>query len=346
MIKANRIRWILLSFALAYGITEADVPDETQTTSLNFERLSSLEKPFATQIGNFTVAASGVLDIALNRDRENKNSSTDFTGNFQINALTQLPNRWHLGLSYFGQYTDRDNLDSGLSTDSDYVDNASISIGSYWGRFLAGNVSGVVREQTRRFRGAGNADLEFDNFLGELDERGGGYVGRFGPWVFSSVVDDESHYDFGAVYQRPYGTRDYRLTLRLNKGTYISPNGADQYSTRGIGIVGELVYGSTVFDCGVGRENFSIARTSVERRYASVGVRKKFGQLSFSLEGHSGQIANNKERSTAIGIQYDIARGLSANLGFNQSKAKATVNDHAFIDNNDSSSTASIRYSF
>ena len=76
-------------------------------------------------------------------------------GNFQASASTQLPNRWRVNLAYFGQYTDDPELT--VDMNDNFKDNVALSVGSAWGTVLGGNISGVVREQTRRLRGAGNA---------------------------------------------------------------------------------------------------------------------------------------------------------------------------------------------
>ena len=87
---------------------------------------------------------------------------------------------------------------SHIELDQGYTDNVTLSVG-------------VVCEQMRCQRGAGNAFLAFNNALGELGDWGGGYVGRFGSWMFNGVVDGEGHVDLGAMVQRPDGTKDYRL---------------------------------------------------------------------------------------------------------------------------------------
>ena len=89
-----------------------------------------------------------------------------------------------------------------LGSDDAYEGNAAASLGSIWGTALVGDVSGVVREQTRRLRGVGNGLLAFDKFLGERMDHAGAYVGRFGPWAASIVVDEKADVDVGAMFQR------------------------------------------------------------------------------------------------------------------------------------------------
>ena len=201
-----------------------------QNVSLNYESLSSLEEPLAKDIGGITFVLTGLMDMRLSTHVENEDASdTDLVGNFQVSALKQLSNRWRIELAYFGQYvTDPTSV---IDVDDGYVDNAAFFVGGVWGTVLGGNVSGIVREQTRRLRGAGNASLDFDDVLGMLEDRSAGYVGRFGPWVMSTVVDEDANFDLGAMCQPGAGTRDYRLTVRVTEGVYTPAGGSSELNT-------------------------------------------------------------------------------------------------------------------
>ena len=320
-------------------------PAAARNISLNYESLSSLEEPIATEIGDVTFSLTGLVDTSLTRDTEDDDvGGADLIGNFQLSALTQLSNRWRVGLTYFGQYATDDAPGSGPH--DTYTDNAALSVGGVWGTVLGGDVSGVVREQTRRLRGAGNATLAFDDVLGVLEDRGGGYVGRFGPWVVSTVADGDGNFDLGATFQRPAGNKDYRLTLRATEGVYTAADGSGRFDTRAGGVVGELIYGSTSFDAGAGYERLSSNGPDADRWYVSSGVRTKTGVVSLSLEGHFGRIEDEDEVSAAFGLQYDVARGLSANLGLNYAKSSVMLDGARFVDTTDSMAVLSLRYSF
>ena len=211
-----------LAMVFAVGITLATSPAAAQNIFLNYESLSSLEEPLATQIGDTTFLLTGLLDTSTALDMQrNTDVDTGLITNFQADARTQLPNRWRLGLAYFGQYATRQAPAS--RSENDYVDNAVLSVGGTWGTILGGNVSGFVREQTRRHRGAGNAALLFDNVLGGLEDWGGGYAVRLGPWVITAVVDEAANFDLGTTYQRPSGNKDYRVTARYTESVYAPP---------------------------------------------------------------------------------------------------------------------------
>lgn len=317
-----------------------------QNVSLNYDRLSLLEEPLATEIGAVTLVMNGVLDSALTFDAEDSDANgAGFTGNVQIGAFAQLRNRWRVGATWFGQYAASDV--PGDDSDEEYTDNIALSIGGVWGTVLAGNVSGTVREQTRRGRGAGNAALEFDDFLGGLGDTGVGYAGRFGPWTIATAVDGDGHVDLGAMSQRPHGTSDYRLTLRAYSADYAVPGGRS-FDTSGVGIVGELIHGSTTIDAGVSYERFTSPGPGADRWFASSGIRTKSGTLSLSLEGHFGRIGASDEISAALGAQVDLARGLSVNFGVNHSRAEAGAAAGALriLDTEETKTVLSMRYSF
>ncbi len=340
----HRVRRALLPAAIALAGVAACASASAQTTSLNYESLSSMEEPLAFEIGDVTFILTGLVDARWSVDAEGSNDTdTGLIGNFQMNALTQLPNRWRLDLSYFGQHASDPTTVFG--TGDDYTDNAAINVGSYWGTVSGGNVSGIVRELTRRLRGAGNAALAFDGFLGELEDWSGGYTGRFGPWIVGVVADEDGDLELGTTFQRPAGTRDWRATLRAAEGTF-APAGGWRFDTRGFGIVGEVIYGSTTFDAGAGYERFSSKGPDADRWYSSTGVRWKKGALTLSLEGQIGRIEGKDEASAAVGAQYDIARGLSANLGLNHAKARVALDGAPFLDIEETKTVVSLRYSF
>ncbi len=340
-----RSRLLLFAAVFVTAIANGGIPATAQDIPLNYERLSSLEEPLAREIGDTTFVLTGLLDGQMTVEPEDDNAvDAGFVGNYQVAARTQLSNRWRVVLSYFGQYaTDPTTV---FGSGDGYTDNVASSVGGAWGTLLGGNVTGVVREQTRRVRGAGNASLAFDDVLGELDDWGGGYTGRFGPWVIGAIVDEGGKFDFGATFQRPIGTKDYRFTTRYTRRTYNPADGPGEFDSSGVSGVGEFIYGSTSFDAGVGYERFSSDRSVADRWYVSSGVRTKTGVLSLSLEGHYGQIDGNDAISAALGLQYDLARGLSVNVGVNYAEADVTLDGAPFVDIDETKAVLSLRYSF
>ena len=259
----------LLACAVAAGMAPASHA-AAQDISLNYERLSSMEEPIAFEIGDVTVAVTGLLDAPLSLDGEDDASvDAGIVGNVQASALTQLQNRWRVSLTYFGQYTTDDAFAS--PPGDRYTDRAALSVGGVWGTVAGGNVSGIVREGTRRGRGAGNAALAFDDALGGLAEWGGGYTGRFGPWVVGAAVDEDADFEIGAVFRRPMDNTDYRLTLRIGQGVHAAADGSRGFDSTAIGAVGEVIYGSLSFDVGLGHERLASSGPDAERWYLSSG---------------------------------------------------------------------------
>ena len=344
MTNCKTRRFPVLVTVLAAGIATTGSA-AAQDISLNYESLSSMEEPLAVEIGDTTFVLTGLVDASSSHDAHDDDAGGgDLIANFQLGALTQLPNRWRLGLTWFGQYST--DADSDAGSDERYTDNVALSVGGVWGTVLGGNVSGVVREQTRRRRGAGNGSLAFDDGLGELADRGGGYVGRFGPWVTSAVVDEDGNFDLGTMFQRPAGNKDYRLTVRATEGVYTAADGSRRFDTRAAGVVGEVIYGSTSFDVGAGYERLSSSGPDADRWYVSSGVRTKSGVVSASIEGHYGRIEGEDEVSAALGLQYDVARGLSVNLGLNRASAQVTLDGATLVDTRETRIVLSLRYSF
>ena len=107
-----------------------------------------------------------------------------------------------------------------------------------------------------------------------------------------------------------------------------------------------MIYGSTSFDAGLGYERLTSRGPDAVRRFVSTGVRGKTGVLGWSLEAHYGRIEAEDEVSAALGARYDLARGLSANFGLNQVRAKADAGAIRVVDTRDTKGILSLRYSF
>ena len=139
---------------------------------------------------------------------------------------------------------------------------------------------------------------------------------------------------------------DHRLTLRIGRGVYAAADGSRSFDSTAIGAVGEVIYGSLSFDVGLGYERLASSGPDAERWYLSSGIRGKTGVFGWSVEAHYGRIEGEHEVSAALGARYDLARGLSANLGLNHAKAGVDVGDTRLLDTRDTKAVLSLRYSF
>ncbi len=345
----RKSKQIALAVASATGgLALAPSSVQAQDVDLNYDRLSSLEEPIAFDLGDVTVELSGVIDVPVvaefNSITDSDSIDVEFIGNFQITAQTQLGNRWTVGAAYFGQYAS-DPIDA-FGGNDDYSDNVAAFVGTSFGTVLGGNVSGQVREITRRERGVGNGFLAFDDFYGGLDDWGGAYVGRFGPTVLSAVVDENGDFEIGGFFQRPIGQKDYRFSVRAAKGSFLSQGGTTEFDTKGIAVVGELVYGSSLFDLGAGFERLESPVADINRWYLSASAQTQIGPLHLSAEGHYGQVDGQDEISGGLGVSYDVARGLSVNLGVNYEKANIQAGGISLVQTNEVKAIASLRFSF
>ena len=101
-----------------------------------------------------------------------------------------------------------------------------------------------------------------------------------------------------------------------------------------------------MFDLGVGYELLSSSGMEIEQWYVSSGVRIKIGSVSLSVEGHYGEVEGEEKTSAALGVQYDLARGLSANFGLNYEHARVNLGGVNLIASKGTKAVFSVRYSF
>lgn len=228
----------------------------------------------------------------------------------------------------------------------DYNDNVAGFVRTSFGTVIGGNVNQQVRELTRRRRGVGNGFLAFDDFYGQLARWGGSYVGRFGPSNLGLTVDKNGDFEVGLEYQRPLGRRDVRFAGRFRQGQFVAADGITRFDTQGVGAVGEIEYGSSIFDLGLGLESLDGLTTDARRWFVSAGAQTQIGQVRVSGEGHYGQVAGDDEITASLGAGYDVARGLSLNLGLNYQDARIVSDEITLVDTEEGQAVASVRFSF
>lgn len=323
---------------------------ENQFT-LNYDRLSLIEGPIALEIGDITFLLSGSIDLeSLKRTNDDSTMNNLFT-TVELSFNTQLPNRWRVQGLVLGEASTASNPRR-IIDDFDYVKRLALFISGTWGSFLIGDLHRLVRGDTRRISNAGDSYLYFDDFIGKLAQRNGGYRGRYGPWVVSAVFDQDSDYDCGMVSQRPLGNKDFRVTLRGMRGTFEPKTKTGTYATQGVISVGEIIYGSTIFDVSLGYEELrpkipQLGGASVmSRTFLSLGILRKTGVASTSLETHWGEFNGEREFSVALGVQYDVARGLSVNFGWNYWNTHSPFRKTEIFNARDSEVIISLQYDF
>lgn len=313
---------------------------QAQGVGLNPDNLSFFEEPLAFSLFGFTVNYNQLVDVPVIYDFERDDTDVDPRTNFRVTVERQLPNALTIGAGYFGSYDENE--------DDEYEDRWAVYAQSVWGRLYGGEVNETVREATRRWRGTGNADLEFDDVVGTLleDDLGLAYHLRLSAWTLNAGVDEDGNSDFGVTYERPNKYVDIRFTGRLTNSEVWSLDGMTVFDTFGAGFVGQVEYGSFAADLGLGYEEFDARTADGDRYYLSAGVHYKVRRLTLSAEGHWGEIDGDNEKAVALGLRYDIARGLSFNLGYNWAESVADIDGIAIQSVDEEEAIGSIRYEF
>jgi hypothetical protein len=338
-----------LAFIASVSLAALAAPVAAQDVAISSERLANLEEPLATEVGPITVEFSGLIDARVDYDFEDGMSGLDdgddavnpgIIGNFEFNASTQLPNRWNVGVAYFGQY-ERDEMFGG-----EYTDRVAGFIQGTYGTALGGEVMDIVREETRRVRGIGNANLAFDDALGAAKGWGGGYVSQFGPTRVSAIVNKDGDYDLGFMYQRPSGSSGYRYGMRFTDATYLAPDGLTEFESNALMGTFEYLYSRSIYNLGGGVESLEAGPVTAKRWFVSGGWQRQWGAITTSVEGHYGQIEGQEEKSAAFGLDYGFARGMTINLGVNHSDAQVVVDGITILDEKETTATTSLRFGF
>ena len=338
----GELRSILHALALILaGITLLPITSgsaRAQAPGLNPDSLSFFEEPLAFQFFGFTVTYNQLVDVPVVHDFTEDEASLYPRTVFQGTIERQLPNAITVGATYLGVY---DRIE-----DDEYEDRWAVFASSVWGRLSGGEVNETVREATRRWRGTGNADLEFDDVLGTLreDDLGVAYQLRLAAYTLNAAIDEDGNSDFGVTYERPNKYVDIRFTGRLTFSEFLSPDDTTLFDTFATGFVTQVEYGSLAVDVGLGYEHFDSTPASGDRYYVSAGVHYKIRRLTVSAEGHWGEIDDDTEKSAALGLRYDIARGFSANLGYNYARSDADIDGIPIQDVVISQFIASLRY--
>lgn len=333
----NRINYgAFLLFPVCAGVS----PLHAQGAGLNPDTLSFFEQPLAFEIFGATVNYNQLIDVPVVYDFRAKDADIHPRTNFRANIERQLPNALTIGATYFGSYDGKE--------DDEYKDSWAVYGSSVWGRLSGGEVNRSVREATRRWRGAGNAALEFDDVLGTLleDDLGAAYHLRLSAYTLNAGVDEDGHADFGITYERPNKTVDIRITGRFTNSQIRSVDKTTIFDTYAGGLVGQIEYGSWAVDLGLGYERFDAAIADGNRMFLSAGLHYKVRKLTLSAEGHWGEIDGNSEESAALGARYDLARGLSLNLGYNYAKSDADIDGVTIQSVDMSEFIGSVRYEF
>lgn len=312
-----------------------------QERTIIYRSLDLIEEPLAVEIGDVTYTLRGTVDVPFTVNLQ-KLDDNDFgiTSALRLGAETQLSNSWTLKGTYTVGY------DSSILKNNGFEHKLAGSLGSSIGKIHLGHVSDLLRMETDRKSGVGNADLAFDGSLAELDDLSVAGISVLGPLRIGGVIDKVANFDLGFRYQRPNEKFDHRYSMRLTKGDFAPADSSKNLDAIGIHGVGELIYGSSKFNLGAGYERITSTQIEANRTYITAGTNTKIGPISLSAEGHYGQIADGHEYSASLGAAYDFARGASVNAGINYKNGDATRNGVKILSGEEIKAKLSLRYGF
>lgn len=307
-----------------------------QALPVNYDRMSFFEKPNSWELPGGTLSTNMTVDQTYwyNKEKSKANHQTEVIGRAQFEG--QLENTARLGVAYVGHFFRRGPLR--------YSDQVQAYVADDWGTAAIGNVSLAVREDTRRRRGIGHAELHGDDFYSGLDQDAVYYRFNHHAYTASMVVDREGGGEIGLQYKRPVGDAVYKHALRLRRGdtTDRDPTdgvpsaiqlGRDPATGYGAALVNEYTYGSWNLGWQGGYEYLSLKQSpdTAHRGFTSAGVHYKTGIVTTSVEGLFGDYDGNRELGAALGVDVAIARGLAIDFGYNWSDYQTFRNSQAFL---------------
>jgi len=315
-----------------------------QAVPVNYDRLSYFEEPNSWDVGLGTLSTNVSLDQTYWYDKQKSkaNHQTEIIGHARLEG--QLENTMRIGVDYLGHYFRRGSLR--------YSDQVQFFVADDWGTAAIGSVSLAVRNDTRRRRGVGHAELLADDFYSGLDQEAAYFRYNHRAYTASMVADRQGGGELGLQYQRPIGDAVYRYALRLRKGNTTDrdptdgvPNpvqlGRDAAKGYGGALVGEYTYGSWNFGWQGGYEYLDLLQgngsNDANRYFTSGGIHYKTGSITTSLEGLWGNYKGDHEASAALGVEVEVARGATLQFGYNWSE---------FLNDRNSQFFATACYSF
>jgi len=317
------------------------VSNQAFSLGFNYDSFSFIESPVASHVGDTTIELLGLVDLAGDFAQEAEESSI-VSMDLQIGLERQLQSSKTFGTIILGEY--QSDLDDAFEA------TAEMYYGGIWGELSLGTVNKKAAELTERNTSAGKASLSFSGTSGSLSNLGLSYSGRMGPSQYAISVDDEGRLGIGGAFQRPIDDKDYRFAINMVSGDFDSdesnPEVDFEFDTTSINFLTELVYGSSIFDLALGVEKFDSDERSFNRNYLSLGVAHKVGALSFSAQVLKGDVDGFDQSSYALGAGYDLARGLSLNLGISRSNSDLDKSDLSIQSVETSKEMLSIRYQF
>ena len=347
--KSNSIHLI---FAMVGAFSASSLffsaPANGEPVSLNYDTLAFIEKPVAKKMKGFTLTHKQLVDLGIARNMYTNANELRLRGTFELGVERQLKNAWTLGATYNLSYKANPSaLVNGTGIDGiDLTHRAAGYVGGVFGRVSAGSVTEMTKELTRRLRGTGNAELQYDGPLGAPNHLGLSYKGRLSAFTGVLAVDYKGRFDVGVAYERPARKFDQRYTLRLTSGDVTSADGRDHLQTLAATLVGEVIRGRLRMDASLGVEQLDGSIINEKRFWLSAGAGWKFGRFTVSGEGTTGWTGGQQDWGVALGGRYDIAKGMSINLGINHHENSGAIHGVQLYERSKTEVILSARYEY
>jgi len=224
----------LITLPLLFAFAGTQQASAGNRGGLNPDNLSFFEEPLAFNLFGFTVNYNQLVDVPLVYDTRSKDGEFHPRTSLRGSIERQLPNALTIGAVYAASYDDKE-IDK-------YNDRWAIYGRGVWGKLSGGKVNDTVRAATRRWRGTGNAELEFDDLRGALgeDKLGAAYQLRLSAYTLNVGVDKNGNADIGVTYERPNKSVDVRVTGRYTNARFNAPDGVTKFDTNAVGVVGRV----------------------------------------------------------------------------------------------------------
>lgn len=324
---------LIITSAIISGLSSSAF---AQAVPVNYDRMSFFEEPNSWEVPGGTISTNVALDQTYIYDEANSKDRHQTEVLTRVRYEGQLENTMRLGIEYFSHYF--------RTGDLRYEDQVQLFVADDWGTAAIGNVSLAARQDTRRRRGIGHAELLFDDFYSGLDQDAVYF--RYGHRAYSAsmVLDRQGGGELGLQYNRPVEDAHYRYALRFRKGDTTDrdptdgvPNatqlGRDPAKGYGVGGIFQYTYGSWDIGWSGGYEYLDLKRADDEnqRVFNSLGVHYKTGAFTTSVEGLIGDYNGDRELSAAFGVEMEVARGASIQLGYNWSDYLLVRNSQGFL---------------
>ncbi|MEM6407435.1 MAG: hypothetical protein AAF700_03350 [Pseudomonadota bacterium] len=322
----------LTATLIAAGATLPYAAQAQAQALLTYDDLSFVEEGLATDLGGAVLSFQGLLDQRYLVEPDDAAERSRSLAQARLRLEGELANGWTLGAEYLGIFTYQG---TGVSQHR-----FAVFTGGGWGQLSFGDVTAKLENAVSRGHGVGNASLAFSRGFGGLSLTGAHYMQTINAYQIHVAVDEYENAQVGLVYEAPVAAGAWTWGARAGTGLLQERSAGIGFGdTRELAAFAGYTRGAFSVGAELGTQDITLdgAAASQSQDFASIGLKYKAGRSSFSMElGHAEFNAVDYE-AVALGYRYDIARGLSVNVGAN------------YLDNDvDSTWTVplSIRYEF